>query len=136
MKIVADTYAWVEIFKGSPLGEKSGRAMREAEFLLTPGVVLAELVRKYIRDGLGRGTVSERIEKIADVSELSQVNREVALASADAYSELETRSKQSGLRKPGLFDAIILAIARVNDAKVLTGDQHFKGLPETFWIGD
>ena len=38
------------------------------------------------------------------------------------------------LRKPSLFDGIVLASAKLNDAKVLTGDEHFKGLAETMWL--
>ena len=29
----------------------------------------------------------------------------------------------------------LLAVAKVCTAKVLTGDEHFKGLRETIWIG-
>lgn len=136
MKIVADTYSWVEVFAGSDKGERARRAMNEAELLLTPGIVLAELARKYIREGRSPADVSNRLTEIDEVSELSHVDQSVALASAAAYSELESRSEESSLAKPGLFDAVILATARVNDAKVLTGDRHFKGLPDTLWVGD
>jgi predicted nucleic acid-binding protein len=36
---------------------------------------------------------------------------------------------------PSLFDAILLATARTLGAKLLTGDEHFKGIDETIWIG-
>jgi len=35
---------------------------------------------------------------------------------------------------PSLADAIILATARILDAKVVTGDQHFRGLPNVIWL--
>ena len=34
-----------------------------------------------------------------------------------------------------MFDSIVLADARIQVAKVLTGDRHFAGLPETLWVG-
>jgi len=34
-----------------------------------------------------------------------------------------------------LFDAIILATARTLNAKIITGDEHFRDLDETLWIG-
>jgi len=35
---------------------------------------------------------------------------------------------------PGLADAIILATARKNDLKIVTGDHHFKPLPDAIVI--
>jgi predicted nucleic acid-binding protein len=35
---------------------------------------------------------------------------------------------------PSLFDAIVLATARVYDSKVVTGDELFEGLSETLLI--
>lgn len=34
----------------------------------------------------------------------------------------------------GMADSIILATARVSDAKVITGDEHFKGLKEAVFL--
>ena len=49
--------------------------------------------------------------------------------------ELSEKAKTERLGGPSLFDAIVLATARLLKAKVLTGDEHFKELPETLWIG-
>ncbi len=136
MRIVADTYAWVEIFIGSAKGEIAKRAIEEADLLLTPEIVLAEIARKYVREGLDDTTTSKRLAAIAESSELSHIDLDIALMSAKTYTELESRSKEARVAKPSLFDAIMLATARTNNAKVLTGDQHFKGLPDTFWLGD
>jgi len=72
---------------------------------------------------------------IVKCSQVVNVNFEIAMESAKAYLELMEEAKQEKLRDPGLFDAIVLAVARVCTAKVLTGDEHFKGLKETIWIG-
>ncbi len=64
------------------------------------------------------------------------VNFEIAMESAKAYLELKEKAKRERLRRdPCLFDAIVLAVAKAYSAKVLTGDEHFKGLKETIWIG-
>jgi len=39
------------------------------------------------------------------------------------------------LRGPGLFDAIVLAVAKVLNASLITGDEHFRERPEVIWIG-
>jgi predicted nucleic acid-binding protein len=49
--------------------------------------------------------------------------------------ELVERAKERKLKAPSLFDAILLATARTLGAKLLTGDEHFKGIDETIWIG-
>jgi predicted nucleic acid-binding protein len=39
------------------------------------------------------------------------------------------------MKEGGLADAIIYATALRNQAKVLTGDAHFKALPEVIFVG-
>jgi len=49
--IVLDSYAWIEYF----LGSDTGRTVREylnTEEVVTPSIVLAEIARKYLRDGV------------------------------------------------------------------------------------
>ncbi len=35
----------------------------------------------------------------------------------------------------GITDSIILATARAGDHKVVTGDPHFKGIPDAVYLG-
>lgn len=135
MRIVVDTYAWVEIFIGSEKGDKAREFLTEALETYTPDVVLAEIARKYIREGMKQQVVVERLKIITEISETASINVEVALESAKCYMELSGRAKKEGIRAPSLFDAIVLATTRVLNAKVITGDEHFKNLPETMWIG-
>ncbi len=65
-----------------------------------------------------------------------EIDIPLAEESAKASLELEKKARGEGLRKPGLGDAVILATARISRAYVLTGDPHFKGLPETLWLGE
>ena len=52
MKIVVDTYAWIEIFIGSEKGSKVRDVILNAESVYTPDIVLAEISRKYAREGI------------------------------------------------------------------------------------
>jgi len=55
VKIVVDSYAWIELFAGSDKGEKVRRKyMEKSEEIYTPDIVLAEMARKYIRCERGR----------------------------------------------------------------------------------
>ncbi len=134
MRIVVDSYAWIELFIGSSEGEKVRERMLEADRVFTPGIVLAEIARKYHREGVEREAIRERLRLIVETSEIIPIDEEVALESASCYEDLLSRADERGIGKPSLFDAIILATARMREAKVLTGDEHFRELPETLWL--
>ena len=58
--IVLDSYAWVEYF----IGSDSGRVVKECldgEEAFTPSIVLAEVARKYLREGVGEEYVLPRL---------------------------------------------------------------------------
>ena len=135
MKIVADAYAWIEIFAGTTKGEAARRSMEESEGVITPDTVLAEIARKYAREGMSEETTRQRLSTILEASEPAYVDDAVAVEAGRAYIQLERRAKDEGLGRPSLFDAIVLAVARQHGGRVLTGDEHFKGLHETIWIG-
>lgn len=134
MKIVVDSYAWIEIFSGTGKGSSASKAIDEAEELCTPDIVLAEISRKYRREGLDRRTIEKRLDSIIEASQIIPIDRNVALESASAFLDLRDEAKKKGLREPSLFDAIILGTARSVQGKVLTGDPHFKDLQETLWL--
>ena len=134
VKIVADAYAWIELFSGTRNGEFAKATMEEAETVITPDSVLAEIARKYLREGMKEETTRQRLSIILEASEPAFIDDDIAIGAGKAYLQLEKRAKASGLEKPSLFDALVLAVARRYDGKVLTGDAHFEGLPETIWI--
>jgi len=134
VKIVADAYAWIELFAGTWKGEFAKRQMEDAETVLTPDTVLAEVARKYIREGIKEETTRQRLSTILEASEPAYIDDEIALEAGKAYLQLEKKAKDAGLGRPSLFDALILAVARKNNGKILTGDDHFEGLSETIWM--
>ncbi|MDI6903893.1 MAG: PIN domain-containing protein [Candidatus Bathyarchaeia archaeon] len=130
-----DTYAWIEIFIGSEKGNKARKILTETLEIHTPDIVLAEIARKYTREGIEQQVVLERLKTIVETSETTPINMEIALESAKCYIKLLEEAKKAGITTPSLFDAIVLATAKVLKAKVITGDEHFSNLPETIWIG-
>jgi predicted nucleic acid-binding protein len=108
--------------------------MAEADEVRTPDVVLAELSRKYLREKAEVSTVRSRLETITSASLVTPVGVDVAVKAGEAFLELADRAAKQRRRAPSLFDAIVLATARVHDSKVLTGDEHFEGLSETIPI--
>ncbi len=136
-RIVVDTYAWVEFFLGTEKGEVVKRLIFETDEVYTPDIVLAELARKYVREGVEESEVAKRVKAVEDVSTIVPVDHEAALLTAKAYLELVEHARALGLKKkPSLADAVVLAQARRLKARVVTGDPHFRGLPEVIWLGD
>ncbi len=134
MRIVVDSYAWVELFLGSSMGSRVQGLVESAEGAFTPDSVLAELSRKYFREGVSEKLVRERLAAVQGASNVIAITADLAVYASRAYLELVERAKKRRLRSPGLFDGLVLGAARLKDAKVVTADPHFKDLPETIWI--
>ena len=136
MRIVVDSWAWIELFKASSAGRSAKQSIEEADDVFTPAIVLAELARKYVREGEDIVAIRRWLSSVTESTQVVEIDTKLAEESAKASLELTRKAKEERLTKPGLGDAIILATARVWQAQVLTGDSHFRGLPETLWIAD
>ena len=136
MEIVVDSYAWIELFRGSEKGVKVKELISNSTSVFVPDIVLTEIARKYIWEGYDENTVLQRLKWIVEVATPVQIDVEVAIAASKCYMEMRNKSKRLKLRSPSLSDGIILAVARIKEAKVVTGDKHFKDFEETIWIGD
>lgn len=134
MKIVIDSYAWIEHFLGTGKGRKVDNILQNADEVYTPDTVLAEVARKFVREGVKVKIVNEWLAQIVDASNIICLDTKLAINTAQCYLEMEANARKSKLNLPSLFDAVVLAISKSLNSKVLTGDQHFKDLPETVWI--
>jgi predicted nucleic acid-binding protein len=122
---VLDSFAWFEYFSGSKVGEKV-RELIEAGKAVTPTIVIAELAEKYARENLD---FTERGQFIRFRSMVAVLNEETATSAGLISAEREKKVKGWSLA-----DSIILATARELQAKVVTGDEHFKDLSEAIMI--
>ena len=135
VRIVVDTYAWIELLIGSEKGKTVKGLIEKADEVYTPDIVLAETARKFLREGIDEETITRWIEMITDTAVIIPINLTVALEAAKCQSKLTNKAKALKRNTPSLFDGIVYAVANVKDCKIVTGDEHFKGLPEVFWIG-
>ncbi len=134
MKIVIDAYAWIELLIGSERGVKVKELIENSEEAYTPSTVLAETARKFLREGTDEKTINTWLEIITNASVITQIDSTTAIEAAKCHLELSKKAKVSKQNTPSLFDAIVHATARINQCKIVTGDEHFKNLPETIWI--
>jgi len=129
MRYVIDSYAWLEYFMGTAAGEKAKEIIDSvADEKLTPTICMAEIYAKVLRvEGLERAELQRAF--IKSRSALIPLTEEIAVEAAKI--NVEMKRKIPGW---GLADSIVLSTARIKKAKILTGDEHFRNLPETKFI--
>jgi len=124
--IVVDSFAWVEYFRGSSLGEEVERLLRSRR-CATPTIVLAELSDKYYRDGI-QG-LSTDLDEVDALSSLITLDRELA----EAAGRIKVEARKTMKDFP-LSDGIVYATAESLGAEVLTGDPHFRGRSRVIFL--
>lgn len=134
MNLTIDTFAWVEVFRGSPVGRRAQALMNAAEDCFTPSITLAEVASISLRSALPDALIEDELASIAGSSKIVRIDAGLAVAAARALKELREASRSKGLGPPGLADGLVLATARALGAKVLTGDPHFRSCAETVWL--
>ena len=134
LTLIIDSFAWVELFSGRPAGLEARNRIAEADRVLTPDIVLAELARKFGRDGFPSSQIAANLRSVAVLSDIVPISVAVAITAVETDRELRSNAKRRSLTKPGLADAIVLAVARTFSGRVLTGDSHFEFLPNTEWL--
>ena len=120
--------------KLSPAGKEAKAYLEEADEAFTPSIVMAELARKYLREGVDARIIGAWLQGISEATEVYPIDIELSVVSAKAAVELMSKARRERIERPGLGDALVLGTTRVVDGKVLTGDPHFKGLEETVWL--
>ncbi|MEJ2777432.1 PIN domain-containing protein [Stygiolobus sp. RP850M] len=129
-----DSYAWIELFLGSEKGKKVVEIVSSADEVITPDLVLAEIGRKYIREGANEKEVKNRLKFIEENSIVACLDADISIEGGKAYLELLEKSKKERKNKPALTDSILLALARKYSAKIVSGDKIFEGMKEVILI--
>ena len=125
-RIIVDAYAWIEYLDGTRRGEKLRDLLETEAELYTSTVTLAEVVSKAARTGRDHKT-AHRI--ISGNSTIVEADEQLSIETGLLHAEI-----RATIRDFGLSDAYVLATARKLDAKVLTGDPHFKDIGNAIMI--
>jgi predicted nucleic acid-binding protein len=119
--VVFDAWAWWETLLGTPAGAKLMQKYLEGpEFrVLTVDVALAEISSKMARNGVPEET-APALNAVEAGSEVIPISRAAAEAAGPLVVELRKTD-----RGASLMDAIMLASAREQGAKLVSGDRAF-----------
>jgi PIN domain nuclease of toxin-antitoxin system len=128
VKYVIDSYAWIEYFMGSRMGERVKPLIENSEEKLTPTICLAEVYAK---------TLKVESQEIAE-KQKAFLKAKSALVFLDETIAVESARLNVRMKKEidgwGLADSIVYATATVKKAEVVTGDEHFKKLKNVLFI--
>lgn len=120
MKILIDSYGWIEYFGNGALASKYAEWVTRCNRgdCITPSIVLYE-VYKRIKQEQGTRKALEAVAAIKNYTTVVDLNEKLAVDAAETALE-------NGL---GAADAVVKATADAFNAKIITSDLHFKGLP-------
>lgn len=126
-RYVVDTWAWIEYLDGS----SRGQAVREIvenkkNEIITHWNCLAEIVSVASRKNKDYKAI---LDRLFSLSVIFSGDSEFGVTVGKRHAEIKSKIKDFGL-----VDACILATAEKMNAKILTGDPHFKGLKESVMI--
>jgi len=116
-----DSFAWIEYFIGSERGAKVRDYVEGDKPLYTPSICLTEIESKYLRELKDPTT---RIELITERSFIVPIGKEIALLASDIKQKYKLHT----------IDAVIYATAQHKKLILVTGDKHFKDLPNVEMI--
>ena len=126
-KFVIDAYAWIEYLDGTLIGEEVKKILENQENdNYTCAVTVAEIVSKFIRMNKDPNIALKAIRTLSKI-----INIDVDLSDSTGRVHAEMKRK---IKDFGLSDAYILVVARKLNAKILTGDIHFKNLKEAVFL--
>jgi len=119
MRLTFDSYAWIAYFGGK--SSEVEDLVKGDAMVYTPSIALTEIKHKYLREG---HKPDKRLDFIASRSIIADITGEIALKAADLKIK----------KKLYTIDALIYSTSIVHEAKLVSGDEHFKGFDDVIFI--
>ena len=127
MRYVIDATAWIEYFIGSERGKKVKEILDSNENEIFSSIItLTEVVSVTKRENRD---AEEKYRDVLNLSNMHFKNLELAKEAGILHSDIKKKIKDFGLA-----DVFVPLTARKLNAKILTGDPHFKTFKEAILI--
>lgn len=124
---IIDSTGWIEYFCQGEKADEFGDYIEKAspETFFTPAIVIYEVYKKIYRD------ISEE-EALKSVAHIKYLTKIIDLTDELAISSAEISTNE----QLPMADAIIYAIAKRYNAKLVTSDAHFREKSGVIYLGD
>lgn len=122
--VLIDSFAWLEILKGSDRGLSALYQVMRSERRCTSVLSLYK-IRYRVEQIRDAKTTEKYLSTIETNTELLHVNDRIARAAGDLQLPGRTLST---------VDRLLLATARIHNLKLITGDSHFSGLEDAIMV--
>jgi len=126
MRYIFDAWAWIEYLEGGRTGEVINNLLKSDNEIYTLNITIAEVVGKAKKSGKDAELAYDILIKNSITFDLTP---EIAKQAGIFYVEMRRKNPSFGI-----IDAILLISAREFHAKLVTGDEHFKGCKEAILI--
>ena len=123
--VLVDSYGWIEYFAGGSLASRYAKYIENANNseYVTPSIILYEVYTK-IKLARGEDAALKALAYIIEHTMIVSIDKKIAMNAAEI--SLKT--------KLGMADAIVKAVAEEENAKLITSDEHFKGMQDVILI--
>ena len=126
MRVIVDSYAWIEYLRGSEKGEKVRKLLSENNDIYTLNLMISEVVSKVERESENSDIAYNAIIFNSKIFNLTpEISKDAGIFHAQ---------RKKKVRNFGLVDAILFSVAKKLNAKIITGDEHFKTFKETIFL--
>jgi len=126
MRYIVDSSAWIDYLEGGQLGKKVDEIIKHNNEIFSIHIIIAEVVSKVKRKN---ADAELAFSAITNNSKVIEISPEIAKESGLFHAEIRKKIKDFGL-----VDALIHTLAKSLNAKILTGDNHFKNFKEAVFI--
>jgi len=126
MKIIMDAYAWIEYLDGTKKGLKVKEFLMQPNEIYTSSFTIAEVISRSKRQEKNTDLV---YQALSINSKIIQITPKIARDAGLFHAEMHKK-----IRDFGLIDSLLLVLARRLNAKILTGDKHFKQFKEAIFL--
>lgn len=126
MKYLIDSYAWIEYLDGTQKGQKVKELLIKENEIFTLVLTLTEIISQAKRKEID---VEGIYTAILNNSKIIDITSETAKSAGILHAE--TRKK---IKDFGLVDSLLVITAKRIDAKMVTGDEHFKNFKNIIFI--
>jgi len=129
MKIVVDTWCWIELSKDTEHADMIEEYLRSENNIIGPATVLSEIVTKFISDKRSVEELALFLQEVKVYTNLYPIDDDLAEKAGRLYHKLRRRSKDIGI-----MDAYVYALAIREHALILTGDSDFKPFKRVIYL--